>query len=149
MVIADLEYIAAHMREQDKREIYGMRWNEDPQELAFDTGLALNAGVGRLFHSEGKPAAVCGAMPVRAGVWSAFCYGTNEFHKVAKEITAYAQGELALHLKSQAHRVECQSRFDHDRAHRWLAWLGAERESTLRKFGSDGADYFNFVWTRG
>ena len=125
-----------------------MRRSEDPASLAAETMHGVTqAGVSRVFHYNGKPAAVCGAIERWPGVWSAFAYGTDDFDGVAKAISAYAKNEMAPILRGLgAHRMDCQSRYDHVQAHKWLAWLGAERESVLRGFGKDGADYYNYVW---
>lgn len=147
-MIEDIEFIALNMRDEDRAEIFGMRHDDNPITLAAETFNALRFGLGRIFYAEGRPAAVCGAVPRHPGVWYAFAYGTHEWGSVVRSVTAYARNELGPALRENAHRVECQSRFDHVSAHKWLAWLGAERESVLRQFGKDGADYFNYVWTR-
>jgi len=145
----DLLYIARHMREIDRSEIFGMRWDDDPDKVAGETLQAvMAAGTCKLFYAD-NPAAVLGAVERHPGVWNAFAYGTDEWPKVIRRLSVYAKTVFAPWLFARAHRIEAQSRFDHVTAHRWLEWLGAERESTLRGYGRDGSDYFNYAWTKG
>ncbi len=147
--LLDVEYVCLHLRAADAREVFGVRHDDNPMSLAMETVEVVHAhGFGRVFYREGRPAAVCGAAERHPGVWVAFAYGTDEFGLVAGAVSRYALGELRSALMlAGAHRLEAQSRSDHVRAHAWLEWLGASRESVLVGYGSDGADYFNFVWT--
>ena len=149
MNIIDLQFIAVNMRAKDRAEIYGMRWDDDPDKVASETFYAVKScGTGRIFYLGNEPVSVVGGIERHPGVWYAFAYGTDKWNKVAKSLSAYAKSELAPYLFERAHRIECQSRYDHGTSHRWLEWLGAHRESVLAGFGKDGADYFNYVWIR-
>lgn len=140
-----LLWITHNLRECDAREIFHAT-QLNPESLALS---AATAEVGRVFEWAGDPVAACGAIKLRHGVYSAYAFGTDGFDRVVKDITRWVLGDLMPLLHLTAHRVECQSRFDHVKAHKWLAYLGARRECILRGYGSDGADYLQFVWNKG
>jgi len=145
---AALVFIASNMRARDAEEIYGMRWDDDPEAVAYETRQAIEMGTGRVFHHESEPVAVCGAVEIHPGVFSAFAYGTDRWRHVVKAVAVYSLLDLKPWCAERGHRVECKSRWNHKTAHLWLESLGATMEGVLYKFGKDGADYYQFAWTR-
>lgn len=148
MILAEVEAVCRAMRECDRREILGLRCDDNLMSVAWDVVThTMWSGHGRVFCHRGEPTAVCGAMLLRPGVFSAYAFGTDAWPFVVKDVTRWVRTELRAWLAPRAHRVECQSRADHRRAHAWLVYLGARREAVLTGYGRDGADYYQFVWT--
>ena len=83
-------------------------------------------------------------------MWSVWMFGTDDFKDCAVELIRWFRREVNDILTTcQGHRLQCDSRFDHEEAHRMIKALGAIEECRLRKYGKDGADYIRFVWFRG
>lgn len=144
-----LEYICLNMREVDRAEVFGMRGHDDPLLLAREVLITATHGKSAIACHAGLPAAVIGVTPSWPGVWVAWAFGTDDWSRCALDLTRYALRVLKPHiLACGAHRMQCQSRFDHAEAHRWLELLGAKAESTLSGYGRDGSDYVMFAWTR-
>lgn len=149
ITLSAVEYIALHMREADKAEVYGMRAHDSPFILAKEVILAATYGKAGIAEHNGVPVAVVGVSPSWPGVWDAWAFGTDDWHRCAVSITRYALNVLRPHiLERGAHRMHCASRIDHTDAHRWLSVLGAKPESVLRNYGRDGSDYVMFAWSR-
>lgn len=147
--LEDIEHIARNMRASDRREVYGMRRNESPASLAFDTWLLLDHGRGHIACHDSVPAIVCGVIEVWPGVWQAMAFGTDAFERAAPAATRYILREIKPWLIEQGcHRLECFSHVEHTKAHRWLVFLGATCEGSMKAFGRDGSDYLRFAWTR-
>jgi hypothetical protein len=148
ITLTAVEYVCLNMREIDRAEVFGMRAHDDALILAREiVAVAPYGKVGVAAH-EGRPAAIVGVTPLWPGVWSAWAFGTDEWDRVAIELTRYALRVLRpFILERGAHRMQCESRIDHVEAHRWLELLGARPESILRRYGRDGSDYVQFAWT--
>lgn len=150
MIIAPLRFSAAlevaeKMREADKREIYAMRWNESPAEVARDCALA---GSFAWIAGLERPIAAIGATPLHPGVWSAWCFGTDEFPQIGYRLTRFVQRVMMPALvECGAHRAEAWSIEGHTEAQRWLELLGARRECTRQGFGKHGQDFHCYAWT--
>jgi hypothetical protein len=149
-VIGALEYIALHLRDRDRREVHGVRWDDDPIQLAHQTATILHEGRGHIVEHDGRPAAVIGVCEVHPGVWQGLAFGTDDFARCIPRLTKLARVDLQAYIVERGgHRLEVFSRFDHEDSHRWLVYLGAEREGVMRCYGKDGADFVRFAWTRG
>jgi len=86
---------------------------------------------------------VCQQWPHR---WSVAMMTTERWPLVALSVTKFAKRRMIPELERLgARRIVALSRYDHTVAHRWLCWMGAEHEATLRSFGRDGADYHMFT----
>lgn len=134
-------HVACNMREMDKREIYGLRWEDNPFVITNEVMAQRNfAWVGWV---DQKPCAVFGGAPLHPGVWSMFMFATDDFPKLALGLTRFClkQGIPKLFGELKAHRLQAHSHAKHHEAHRWLTCLGARRESVLNGYGRDGSDY--------
>jgi RimJ/RimL family protein N-acetyltransferase len=142
---ASLAYIAFNMRQADRDEIYNIVGHNNPVILAQQALDASKVGSASVASRQGRPIAVCGFVPLRPGVSTAFAFATDAFPGVALALTRHALRVMkpAL-LHAGFHRLQCESRADHHDAHRWLETLGFRREGVLRQFGSDGSDYIQF-----
>lgn len=80
--------------------------------------------------------------PGVASVWSVIGDVENHvfwFHRNSKRIL-----NEAVHA-CNIHRVQAAISKNDQRAIRWIRSLGFHMESTMKKFGTDQSDYFNFV----
>lgn len=134
-------YVARHMREMDKREIYALRFADEPFHLMND--VMAQPHFSWIGWHQGLPCAVFGGMEIHPGVWSMFMFATDDFPKIALGVTRFAKNGLLPQLwgRLSAHRLQAHSHEGHRDAHRWLKRLGCEKEAVLRGYGRDGSDY--------
>lgn len=151
--LASFEYICLNMREVDAVEIYGMLHHDSPLQMAYEYAHVIrNKGRSRIGWSDRtrKPAAFGALTEDWPGVWSVWMFGTDDFKDCAVEFLRWFRKEANDILDTcKGHRLQCDSRWDHDEAHAMIKALGAVEEVRLRKYGRDGADYIRFVWIRG
>lgn len=147
-----LEYIVLNMRERDRVEIYNMRPHDSPLQLVQEIKLASDGHRRVIAWSDRtkRPAGFGTFIEQWIGVWDVGMFGTDDFKDTAIELLRWfrrtANDVLAHH---QGHRLQCDSRFDHEEAHRMIRALGGIEEVRLRKYGKDGSDYIRFVWFNG
>jgi hypothetical protein len=141
-----VHYVAHNMRAADRQEIYSLYDVETP--FLITQGVMSQPEVAFLAGRE-RPIAVFGAMKLRATTWAAFCFATDEFPKVALEVTKYIRKVIQpdLFLSRGARRVEADSHFQHIQAHKWLRLLGAEQEGVRREYNKHGEPYITFALT--
>lgn len=131
------------MREADYEEIWGGRVGSDA-DLARDSAKAHLSYVASV---DTDPICLFGATEDHPGVWQAFMFATDRWAEVGREVTKFLKTTMIPGLENLGvHRVHCYSHANHQDAHRWLTFLGAEQEARLKAFGSDGSDYFVFTW---
>lgn len=145
LVFEDVLHVVKNMREQDAREIYGLRWNNEPGEVALEV---MSAGkFGWTFGVDDTPIACVGAFTKWPGVLSVWMFSTDDFDKVAISLTKFIKRVMMpAGIQQNIHRHECQSLATHTTAHRWLESMGFEKESVLKSYGRNGEDYINMVW---
>lgn len=142
--LLDVMYVAHHMRDMDRKEIFATRFSDDPDQLAMDV---MRWGPTWWVAGDVKAIAVIGATEVWPGVWSVGMFATDDFHRIGKPLTKWVRKCMIPHIKSLGiHRGECRSIEGHDSAHRWLEMLGAKREGELKKYGKNGETFFTYVW---
>jgi hypothetical protein len=140
--------VTRRLRPADAREIFAVRWDDDPAALAADC-LAPET-VGWILGLE-RPITILGAAPLHPGVWQVHCMGTAEFPRIAVALTRFvARRMIPALVEAGAHRGECRSHAEHHQAHRWLARLGAACEGRLVAYGRGGEDFLVFAadWRR-
>ena len=142
----DALYIAEHMREWDRREVFAGLWTDSPYEVV-QHALLWKPGWTAYFGL--KPIALVGAFPTHPGVWSVGMVATDEFPKIGKKLTRFVKRVMIPALvETGAHRAECCSMVGHEEAHRWLKLLGAHEEALHKGFGRGQEDFIRFVWDR-
>lgn len=147
----ELYFIASHMRECDREEIFATRWSDCPRILANDcaTVAGLPTSMTLTTRYNDRPAAVCGAVETWPGVWDVWAFGTDDFDKVAIGVTKWVHRVLIPNLLARGlRRAHCRSLFTHYRAHNWLRSFGAEDEVLLKNWGKNGEDFILFEWYR-
>lgn len=143
-----VEYICLNMRAMDRAEVYGIRGHDNPYILSREVILAATYGKAAIAEYRGRPSAIIGVSPLWPGVWSAWCFGTDDWRRSALELTRYARTVLRPFVIERAHRLQCESRIDHTDAHRWLTALGAKPDGMMAGYGRDGSTYILFSWSR-
>jgi hypothetical protein len=145
-----VQHITANLRPADRLEAHATRWNDSDEDLATEI-MAWAGGVSWIaaLPDTGEPVAVLGACNVWPGYWSCFMMTTDKFPQIGFPLTKFAKNRMIpLLMELGGWRGEARSMVSHTEAHRWLEALGAKRESTLKCYGKNGEDYFNYVWTR-
>lgn len=138
-------FVARNMRQADRDEIYATRWSTDPADLA--AACMACPYFAWCFWHDGVPAGVIGAIPKHPGVWNVYAFGTRDFNRVALPMSRHAMRVMIPTIdKVGARRAECLSSANHVEAHRWLEMMGAERESTLSRYGKYGEDFYLYRW---
>lgn len=149
----DFLFVARHMRAIDRQEIMATRWclggqAENAEQVAKDC-----AGSGEfawVFETlDGFPAVAIGAVPRWPGVWSVWCFGTDDFKHIGRHLTKWVRRVMIPALEAVGcHRAECASLSTHTQAHAWLEALGAVKETVLWQYGRAGEDFYLYVWQR-
>lgn len=138
--------VARNMRAADRQEIYATRWDEDAEALAADcvTGCSIGAVIAA---RDGAPVAVIGAMELWPTVWSVWMFATDHWPKVALAATRFVRRHLTPALLDLGlRRAECRSCSTHKQAHRWLEYLGAQREAEHADYGKNGETFIGYYW---
>lgn len=144
-----IQYICLNMRERDRAEIYGMRSHDNPIWLSHEVLAYAAKGWARIAYDGTRPVSIAGATPMWSGVWTIWAFGTDDWPKGVVDLVRWTRNELKPWLLHHgAHRVQCESRFDHTEAHTLLERFGARRECTLSGYGRDGADYYLYAWRK-
>ena len=148
-VFRDVCFVAAHMRAEDRREVFCQLADgaTSVEAAAISYGNAEHAYCAWYF---GSPIAAFGFAPASYGgtVWTAWAFGTRKFKRAVPEISRFALETVAPQLLwDGVRRVEVRSIAGHDLAHRWLARLGARRDGELRSWGRGGETFLLWSWT--
>jgi len=139
-------HVARHMREIDRREVFSLRWTDSEEALAEDL-MRIGGPAWIATAKDREPVYAFGLAPHRPGVWTVWGFGTDRWPEVMAPVTRFIKRVLLpAMLIDNAHRVDCVSLLDKVAGHRWLEYLGAERESLLKEYGRNREDYFMYVW---
>ncbi len=158
VVLGDLnlfavEYLAMKMRANDRAELFGVWPHDDPLRFASEvTYILRNHGSAKIAYIDGKPAALFGfSCHQKPGVYDVWMFGTDQFEKAVFPLMKWCRKEANEILsRTNAHRLQAQSRAEHTEAHKLIRAMGGKQEGdVLRKWGKDGSDYFMFVWING
>lgn len=145
--LCDLLYVAANMRQSDRKEIYATRWREEPADVAI-CALQSAPFCYTAFHN-GEPVAAVGAFPKHPGVWSVWFFATDKWDTVSISVTKFIKRVIIPSLvQIGAHRAECDSIEGHDDAHLWLEFLGAKREHSKPLYGKNRETFHCYKWER-
>jgi hypothetical protein len=154
MVLSDIEpvglaYIVRNMRGADAHEIYATTNAPTPDAYVDEMMLLKRAGLsGWIASLDGVPIATLGIMPMWQNVVSVWMFATDDFPKIAMQLTRFVRRNLVPSLAASGiHRAQCFSMNDHVMAQRWLEILGAKREGVAKGFGNSGEDFTLYSWT--
>lgn len=145
----DLLYVAHHMREWDRREIYATRWTDDPEALAIDcwSRSRPNAWTVRP-DGASPPVAAVGAVERWPNVWSVWMFGTDALPAAGLSLHRFVRRDMIPALRGGgARRADCMSMDGHTDAHAWLERLGARRTpEPFRNWGRNGETFWQYYW---
>lgn len=143
----DLLYVAHHMRDWDKREIYATRWADDPEALALDCWRHRDTAF-IACPKDGPPAAAVGAVERWPNVWSVWMFATDEIGRVGLSLHRFVSRVMIPTLRGAgARRADCFSMDGHTDAQRWLERLGARRTpDPFLNWGRNGETFWHYYW---
>lgn len=148
-VFRDVCFVTAHLREEDRREIY-CQLPEGASSVEVAALSCANSDHAWCAWYRGSPVAAFGFSPATAAgtVQSAWAFGTRRMKRTVPAITHHVIANVVPTLLCEGvRRIEARSIADHDLAHRWLAGLGARREAELPQWGRDGEAFVLWSWT--
>lgn len=141
-----VRYVAANMRDWDRREIFATRFENDDAGLL---GEIVAAGPVSWVAGDENPIAAFGCAPMWPGVWSMWFFATDELQQIGLSVTRLVVRSIVPMLfEAGAHRLECRSMEGHVDAQRWLEVIGAKREATLAGYGRGGEDFHVYRWEK-
>lgn len=142
--LTDLTYVAMHMREWDRREIFATAITDDPRVLARI--IHEMNGISWIAYKDGTPVATFGAEPLWQGVCSVWAFGTDRFPEVGLSVTKFLKREMApMLIRLGVRRAECKSMEGHTEAHAWLEALGMKREAEHPCYGRNGETFYTYA----
>jgi hypothetical protein len=154
MLLHDIEpvglaHVVHNMREADVREIFATTNASTPQEYVDEMMILKRAGLcGWIASQDDVPIAALGIMPMWHNVVNVWMFATDDFPKIALQLTRFVRRNIVPALKSGGiHRAQCFSMDGHVVAQRWLEVLGAKREGVAKAFGKSGEDFTLYSWT--
>lgn len=152
--LRDLCFTAANAREIDKQEIVasGPRTMQEAGYITWELTDKIG-GVAYSVWVDGNPEFSFGftrQTELIPGLFSGWAWGSDKTMACMVEISRWARnGHLFGILdKLGVARIEARSIHNHFEAHRWLLWLGFERETDLKDWGRNRERFVLFGWTR-
>lgn len=149
--LRDITYVAANLREWDRREIFA----------TAALSSATEAGAYSYYGSEGfcwtawldgQPHAAFGVgygNVLQPHIRSAWAWGSERFKRCAPAITRFCVKEWPARLIGEGvTRVEIRSLKGHDIAHRWLTALRARKEAEMTNYGVHGETFELWAWLK-
>lgn len=144
----DVYEAALHMRDSDYREFSALSWAHDRETLARDLAGRPSPSRPIVARMNDRPVAVGDVLEIRPNVLTLYFFATDDFPRIALQLTRFLRYRLLGPLMLTAHRVEAASMVGHDTAHRWIRFLGLSEEAVLRGYGKNGEDFVQFAWVK-
>lgn len=142
----DLLHITYRLRPLDEKEIFALRFDNDPYALAeFLLEQSKPLWVIKNDFTR-EPVYTCGLRLLRPGVWAIWGCGTPLFPSVAYEVTRLFKRILCPVASDIGHRFECVCLAEKTDTLRWLQMIGLTIEADLLAFGRDREDFKLMVW---
>ncbi len=141
----DVLTICQNLRSHDPTEIFAVRFDDRPEDLAATT-MQLT-GSSWIVYRGLEPVAVLGITPITPGGWGAWAFGTNAFPKVAISLTRFIKkGIIPSLLASGAKHVQMLVWTEYHQARKWLRGFGAKEEAVIPNLGKGGEDFALTIW---
>lgn len=144
----DISIIGANMREHDRREFEASALFPSMSTAALMCHYASPdwAWVALL---DDEPAGAIGIVrnALQPQLGAAWAFGTDRFKRVVPALSVLAATFRNRLVSEGVHRIEARCIVGHDLAGRWMAGLGASRETVLRRYGVNGEDFELWAWT--
>lgn len=142
----DVAHIVRNLRERDRREIFGLRWDDDEDALISEIFLVAGP-MWRVWSYRGEPVAMNGVVPLRPGVVSAGAFGTVKWSYVARPMIRWSREWVIPRLHSAGyHRGEACALAANVDGRRFIELLGGRLEAYLWKYGRNREDYVLYHW---
>lgn len=145
----DICFVAANIRDQDRREIEASAVLSSMTEAAMLSWYS-SQGFCWTVWLDGQPHAAFGVgygSALQPHIRSAWAWGTDRFKRCVPAISRFCVKEWPSRLIGEGvTRVEVRSLKDHDIAHRWLAGLRAKREAVMENYGVHGEAFELWAW---
>lgn len=140
--VADLVYLAYHMRPDEIDQFEGLTARTYDPEIAARTFLQLNGPAWVLLDVDGTPACAGGFEPVAVGMYRSWMAGTTEgWAKHWRTLTKYGRRQMDALLAADARRIEDFALASRTEAHEWYRrGLGMAYEGTHKAWFADGRD---------
>lgn len=143
----DVLHIAENMSEASRNEVFALRSNDDPAELA--TEFMDTCGHVAFIAWWDNPTTVIGATQIRPAAWETFMFSTDELHHILPRLTRFAKKQVIPFIKnSGARSISTYTLSTHLQALRWARLLGIERVVDLPQFGRNGEQFTLSRWIR-
>lgn len=143
--LRDMSFIAANMREADRREI-GAIIQESPTVIACMLYEA-SPGFRWVAWLDGQPVCAFGVSTMFAGLGSGWALGTKDMPHVMRAVTRFCLQKAARYAVRAFRRIEVRTAVDHDLSHAWLRCLGFVREGIAVDYGTGGLDFATYAAT--
>ena len=142
----DIAHIVRHLRDRDRREIFGLRWDDDEDALIRD--ITIFAGpMWRVWRYRGEPVAINGVIPLRPGVVCACAFGTDKWHHTLRAMTRWSRDWVIPRLQAaNYHRGEAIVLAANADGKRFVELLGGRVEAYLHHYGRNREDYVLYAW---
>lgn len=113
------------------------------------TAAFLDCGLTWVFGKDDTPIGLIGGNAWPDDEWRVWMLATDDFDKVGLKVTSFVRRAMIPGLlKSGSKRAFCWSIDGHEKAHRWIKWLGAKEKRVMRGHGRHGEDFVEFEWWR-
>lgn len=147
--VRDACFVAANMREADRREIGAVVSMDQPALVALAL-LDASGDMAFVARRRGQPIAAFGVSPVFPHIWTGWAYGTEWMPRAVPAMTDHIMGVITPAMVDRdVRRVEVRTMADHDISHRWLASMGARLETPEPYvFGRHGERFVTYGWGR-
>lgn len=148
----DLCFVAANLRNEDRREIFATARLESATEAAMLSWLSSGPDwcwtvwLGDQPHAAFGISAVSHFQPHMRTAWA---WGSSRFKRCVPTITRFVRSEWPSRLLGDGvTRVEVRSLKGHDLAHKWLSGLRARKECDLPEYGVNGETFELWAFTK-
>ncbi|NKE77546.1 hypothetical protein [Ochrobactrum sp. MC-1LL] len=147
--LRDICFVAANLRDQDRREILATALLESGSQagaMSFLTspGFCWTAWI------DGQPVAAFGVSqgsPYQPHIRYGWLYGRDQTRRCIPAITRFCLTEWPKRLISEGvTRVEVRSLDGHDLADKWLRSCRAHHEAKMKNYGINGEDFNLYAW---
>lgn len=143
--VRDLCFVAANLREQDRREIFATAVLASATEAAMLSWYSAGPDWCWTASLSGQPTVAFGVSflsPYQPHMRSAWLWGGNKTKQCIPAITRFCRTEWPQRLLADGvTRVEVRSLKGHDLAHRWLKALPARFEAEMPEYGVNGETF--------
>lgn len=147
--IRSASYIAANIRDQDKREIRAVYKYQTSCDLATYC-LAASPNCAWVFEHLDEPIAIYGMTQPMPHIAVGWAFGTDRMRRAIPAMTRHILERGIPSMSARGvHRIEVRSIMDHDISHRWLAkGLGGAFEGVCRAYGRNREDFALYARVR-